>query len=489
MGTASPKMTRNCHLARWSGVLIPMLLVACGGSMRRPGDEVSGVPPIFLPPSDPFTPLDGGPGSPIVPPLVTPPQVPPDAGAPTPTPPGTDANAPDGAPVVSPGGVVAARNEFFRSDVVHKIEMIVDAGAWENYLREHRNFGGNDRTWYGAHVSIDGVQLLDVGFHSFGWGSRLENADKPNIHLDTNRTRPGQTFRGISRMRIKNNGQDVTGIRQTVIYQALREAKLMAPRSTFAELTVNGQPYGFYFVEESFNRDFVQERTGNSNGQAYEPLDCQGLLAPSGGCSQIVDYFEPVFNDAISLGQDLIPLCQAANSPDDQFLGAMASVIDVTEWMETLAIGTTLAGDDDGFTTAGSNFRLYHDTATGKFRLTLLGVDDTFLAERLPQPSFPLPRPTDSCQDDNPDYRDIFLEKLLATPAGRIMYASAVRKMRTGVLEPTRLKQRVDALWSMIGGRVKADPKLNRDYDPDESVDSLKEYIDERWRALEAAGY
>jgi hypothetical protein len=464
--------------------------------MRRPPEEVTPPPPVILPPT-PYAPTDAGPGGTDgAPPPPPPPPLAADAGVPTPDGPRTDAPAgADRPPMPPPGSVVAARDDFFRSNVIHQIEMVVDEAAWDSYLREHRSFDdgalddADGRTWYRAHLRIDGVQLLDVGFHSFGYGSRLENADKPNIHLDTNRNVPGQSLRGITRMRIKNNGQDVTGIRQTIIYQAMRESKLMAPRSTFAELTVNGRPYGFYFIEESFTRDFVQERTGNSNGQSYEPTDCQGLLAPSGGCNAIVEYFTPSFNDAISLGQDLIPLCQAANSPDDQFLGAMSSVIDVGEWMDQLALATSLAGDDDGFTTAGSNFRLYHDTATNKFRLILLGVDDTFLAERLPDPAFPIPEPTDSCQDDNSDYRDIFLEKVIATPMGRSLYAQAVRKMRTGVFEPTRLKQRIDTLWALVGSRVKADPLLSRDYDPDESLASLKRYIDERWRAVEMAGY
>jgi hypothetical protein len=418
-----------------------------------------------------------------------------DAGAMSP--PAPDGAAPDAEPAgaadagAAPVDERAAREDFFRSEVIHRIEIKVDPAVWQSFMGEHRTFRSSAvRTWFRADFRIDGTDLRDVAFRSFGWGSRDENRNKPNLNLDINRNVPGQTLRGIERMRIKNNGQDVSGLRQTILYQAMRESNLMAPRSTYADLVVNGEPFGFYFVEEAFTGGFVKERTGNSNGAAYEPVGCQGLVIPTdGGCDEMEDYFSRSFNETVGLGEDLAALCRAMNGPPEQLLAALDPLILVSEWIDQLAIDTALAGNRDGFSVAGSNFRLYHDTALDKLRLVVLGPDDTFVPDHLPEPSFVKPEPDPGCLEDNPQFRDIFLEKLQATPAGLALYQSAVRKFRTGALAAPRVKQRIDTLWALIGSRVQNDPLKVDYYDGVESKDAIKQFIDRRWPALEQAGF
>ena len=79
----------------------------------------------------------------------------------------------------------------------------------------------------------------------------------------------------------------------------------MAPRSTYAELIVNNEAYGLYSVEESFTSSFVRERTGNDNGAAYEAIDCQGFVAPLGGCAALIEDFTRPFNPTAGAGEDL----------------------------------------------------------------------------------------------------------------------------------------------------------------------------------------
>jgi hypothetical protein len=395
------------------------------------------------------------------------------------------------APAPPPLSGMAAREDFFRSEVVHRIEVTVDPSVWESFMREHQVFDPHaQRTWYQANFRIDGVELRNVGFHSFGWGSRAENQAKPNLSLDTDRVVPGQSLRGIERMRIKNNGQDVSGLRQAILYQAMRASNLMAPRSTYADLFVNDQPYGFYFVEESFTQGFIRERTGNSDGAAYEPAGCQGFVMPSqGGCEAMVDYFNDTFNPNPAGAAHLIGLCRAMNGPAEGWIEAVAPYIDLHEWIDQVAIDTALAGNNDGFSVAGANFRLYHDTALNKLRLVILGNDDTFDADWLPNPSFLRPEPSIDCRSERSHYRDIFIEKLVATPAGLALYQAAVRELRTGALAAQTVKQRVDALWAIVGDRARNDPLREPSQDLESSKEAIKRYVDLRWKILEDAGF
>jgi hypothetical protein len=400
---------------------------------------------------------------------------------------GSAADAPGG----DPADEIAARVDFFRNEVVHRIEITVEPAMWQAFMAIHRTFAPKRmNTWFRADFRIDGTVLRDVAFHSFGWGSRDYNKNKPNLSLDIDRNVPGQSLRGIERMRIKNNGQDPSGLRQAILYQAMRESKLMAPRSTYAELFVNGAPHGYYFVEESFTEGFVRERTGNGDGAAYEPHGCQGLVSPAdGGCDNMPDWFTRPFNPMAGRGEDLVALCRAMNGPPEQLLTALSPLIIVSEWIDQLAIDTALAGDRDGFSVTGSNFRLYHDTTLDKLRLVVLGPDDTFLPEHLPEPSFLRPEPDEGCLEDNPQFRDIFLEKLVATPQGLALYQQAVRKLRTGVLAAATVKQRVDALWTIVGTRAVNDPLLASYADVIDSKETIKEFVNRRWPVLEQAGF
>jgi hypothetical protein len=410
-----------------------------------------------------------------------------DAAGPLPTPADAGTGV-DAAPDVA----MAPAPEFFQTEVVHRIEITMDPAGWQAYMQDHVNYGLRPMPrWFAADFRIDGVQLRNVAFHVFGFGSRLENKQKPNLSLDINRNVPGQSLAGVTRMRIKNNGQDVSGLRQVITYEAMRKANLLAPKSTYAELVVNGEPYGFYSIEEAFTRRFVRERVGNDNGPAYEAQDCRGLVAPQDGCERIVGWYNRDFNETVGEGEDLIALCNAVNGPPERFMTDVPALLNFSEWIDQIAINTALLGDNDGYSRSGANFRLYHDTALNKFRLIVLGPDDTYAPGRLPLPDPLRPAPKEGCLDPDaggPQFRDIFLERLISTPEGLAMYQQAVKKMRTGVFAPAALKARVDELWTIIGPHVKADKRNVQYMDPDEFKEDIKKYVDLRWPALEQAG-
>ncbi len=472
------------------------LLLACTDKTAEPPASPSplapptstdaGPQPVPSPTADASAPrpdATSGPSTTPAPPVTMQPGAPP-PGAPAPMPPGTP--MPPAGP--QPAGAAAA---FFRPEVIHKIEITIDPVQWQAFMAEHADVDSN-RTpaWRRAAFRIDGKQLNDVGFKTFGYGSREANANKPNLNLDISKYLPAQSLDGIERMRIKNGGQDISGLRQTLTYEALRAVGALAPRSTFAELFVNGEPYGFYFVEESFNKAFVLDRTGNDNGAAYEAGYCHGFVTPAaGGCDALVMSYQRAFNPTVGRGEDLAAVCRAMNGPAETLLTAVAPLIHLDEWIDVLAIDTALVGDHDGYSIAGNNFRLYHDTKLDRLRLVILGPDDTFNVRRLPAPNHVKPEPGGDCDDENPSYRDVFLDHLTSTPTGLARYQQAVRRLRTGPVAAEGLKQRVDALWAIIGARVKGQPARLLNEDPEASKESIKTYIDQRWAALASAGF
>jgi hypothetical protein len=381
-----------------------------------------------------------------------------------------------------------AADAFFNLSIVHRIDITVSAAEWADFMREHANTA-LDPLWRQADFKIDGVAFSKVGYKSFGFGSRLFGPNKPNLSLDLNKYVAGQSINGLTRMRIKNNGQDPSGLRQAITYEAMRAAGVGAPRAGFVEVFVNGENYGIFTVEEPFTSSFVLERTGNDNGPAYEADDCKGFVAPPGGCANLPANFSRSFNPLAGAGEDLVAMCNVMNGPVEQFMAGIAPLVDLPQWVTSIAAATAVAGDYDGFSTNGNNYRLYHNTANNKMLLYMFGPDVTYDSEYLPFPDPLKPAPAEDCQMRNPSYKDLFLEKLLATPAGLDMYTQAVKKLRGGVMSPAVIKQRVDALWALVGARVVADPKRDKaPPDPETSKERIKIFMDQRSAALQAKG-
>ena len=410
------------------------------------------------------------------------------SGAPTAADGGDAASASDGGKIPGDGGGgAAARAAFFVTTKIHKLELAVEAADWQRFMAEHRNLDPDAVfTWHTGDVTLDGAKLPRSGFKAFGYGSREANPNKPNLRIDFKRNDPNQDNGGVEGLRAKNCGQDVTCLREPLTFDAMRAAGLPVLRTTFADVFVNGEAFGFYLLEESIGRDFVRDLTGNDDGAIYEAGDCQGFVPPAKGCAALLDLYQQPFNVPVSTGADLAAICAAINGDPAQFASSVGALVKLDEWIQAVAADTAIAGDYDGFSTNGANFRLYGDTKLKKMRLVITGPDTTYDPDYHPDPL--KPAPGSDCKKANPAYRDLFLEKLTATPAGLEQYKSAVRGLRQGEMSPAKLGAGVDALWAVIGARVKADPKRTARPDPEASKEDIKKYLTRRNTALAALG-
>ncbi len=381
----------------------------------------------------------------------------------------------------------AARVVFFETTTIHKVEVKLPAADWDRYMKEHRNLDPDfNPTWFTAEVVVDGTSVPNTGIKNFGYGSREVSPNKPNIRVDFSKNVRTQFYKGIDEIRLKNNGQDTTGLRQPIVFESLRAAGLMASRTSYAEVVVNGEPFGFYLVEEPFGREMVRIGAGNNDGTAYEASDCQGFVAPPKGCGDLLEFYDRPFNDELGEGEDLKAICEVMNGPADRFVSGVSQLVKLDEWTLGVAADLALAGDYDGFSTSGANFRLYNDTKLKRMRLVIGGPDTTFDALYTPDPL--KPRPSSNCRNVNPHYRDIFLEKLTGTPAGLEQYKAAVRQLRTGVMAPAKLRARVDALWAITGAKVKEDKKRPPTPEPEAFKELMKTFFDQRDAELAKLG-
>jgi hypothetical protein len=353
------------------------------------------------------------------------------------------------------GGGVGA---IFDAAVVHEIAIEVDAGAWQTFMEEVA-LEDPPKTWRSAEITFDGTKLADVGFRTFGYGSRVTNPAKPNLRLDFNRYVPGQTLAGLKNLRLKNSGQDQSFLREPIVFEAMRAAGVLAPRTGWARVRVNGEEHGLYQVLEPVDKRFVLDRTGNDDGPGYKTLGCWSFAEPAGGCGALVQAYERPFNQSAGAGEDLAAVCQVVTStPDAGYLAGLAGPMALDELVRYEAVNAFIA-DIDGLPAAANNTYFYRDTASDKLRVVASGVD---LSLGNGDPLDVLaPWPAPWC----PGYTERLLERLLAVPAGAALYVGHIQGTARALLETSAVAARVAELWAVIGPELATDPRLYGSFD------------------------
>jgi hypothetical protein len=96
---------------------------------------------------------------------------------------------------------------------------------------------------------------LEVGLRLKGnLGASFEDLDgKAAFKVKFDEFVPGQTFLGLEKMTLNNMVQDPSMLHEALAYQAFRDAGVPAPRTGYAFVRVNGEPYGLYLNLESLD--------------------------------------------------------------------------------------------------------------------------------------------------------------------------------------------------------------------------------------------
>jgi len=77
--------------------------------------------------------------------------------------------------------------------------------------------------------------------------------DKVSLKIKFNFATKGQRFFGLKRMTLNNMAQDPTLTHETLAYQLFRDAGVVASRTGFATVAINGEPRGLYLNLEAYD--------------------------------------------------------------------------------------------------------------------------------------------------------------------------------------------------------------------------------------------
>lgn len=182
-----------------------------------------------------------------------------------------------------------------------------------------------------------------------------------------------QRFFGFKQLSLANGFSDDTYLRETLTYDLMRDAGLVAGKTAFYEVVLDyGEGpvnLGIYTVVEVVDDTVVETAFGDDDGNIYEG-DGSGVTLAEGTSDQIADSFEKENNeDAADWSdiEDLYNVLHAETRLTDaaQWRADLEAVFDVDTFLNWLAVSAVVKNWD----TYGSmthNFYLYNNPETGQ---------------------------------------------------------------------------------------------------------------------------
>ena len=301
--------------------------------------------------------------------------------------------------------------EFFSSTNLIAFQIELDSNASEQ-------LEARPKTYVAGRIRVGDQVFEEVGIRLKGSGTFQPLYDRPSVAVKFNWRQPSQRFAGLAKLFLENSGQDATRMCKALANGAYSDAGLAAPRITQARVSVNGRDLGFYVVSEAINKTFLKEHFGNDKGNLYEAdfRDLNQMLKQANG---------PPGEQA-----DLQALGRAAGLVDRSArLQALGRVLEVDQFLDFLAIEMILA-NWDGYAFYQNNYRLYHNPSSDRITFIPHDLDNTFF---------------ESGMCIIPPRRGLLTAALLDTETARQEFRHRVAGLAPKLLDPERIRQRVDA--------------------------------------------
>ena len=219
--------------------------------------------------------------------------------------------------------------------------------------------------------------LTNVGIHVRGNTSR--DAAKKSFELSFNSYVPGRKYRGLEKMKLNGEHNDVSILRSKVSYDLLTACGLPSARSSYMKLFINNEYKGLYIHIEHFDEEYIQKRFPNDNtGNLFKCFYGSDLTYHGTNPTYYQNTYKLKTNEVVNDYSGLIHLIEVLyNSANANFVCEIQDVFDVDSYLRTLAV-EILIGQWDGYAYNKNNYFLYERPSDGKFFFMEYDLDNTF---------------------------------------------------------------------------------------------------------------
>lgn len=253
------------------------------------------------------------------------------------------------------------RENLYSLEVIPTFRLELDETAWAALTAEPKEYTRGT-------FSDGNVRIENVGVRLKGNFTLRTLDEKPSFKLKFNEFVSGQRYLGFEGLTLNNMVSDASLLREWLGYEVFRGFGVPAPRTGYATVEVNGEPYGLYLNIEPYNDDFLERNFDDPSGNLYEG-----------------DHGDDVQRDVASWDQDE----GADTSRDDlrQLREAMAGDVDSYFYGEDAPIATheffafvaaeAFVGHFDGYQ-APHNYFIYNEPASARWFFLPWNLDQAF---------------------------------------------------------------------------------------------------------------
>jgi uncharacterized protein (TIGR03437 family) len=256
-----------------------------------------------------------------------------------------------------------AANAFFDDSTVQIVNVAMDPNDWAALLQNYTL-----DTYYHATMTWNG-QTVGFGIRSHG-GNGSRSPIKPNLDFNFAHYTTGQTFLGLPFVVMKANNEDASNLHEWISMKLYRKMGLPAPREAPAQLFINGQLLGFYYIIEHEDESFLERNFGEDGGYLYEweydgsaccNYEWGNLGTSPNSYSTMVELKTDQATPDLTNLANLIQAINASTASESTYISGLSAYMDPKLFLSYCATENLLAEEDgvlDGVVGL-NNFYLY----------------------------------------------------------------------------------------------------------------------------------
>ncbi|MBQ8177017.1 MAG: CotH kinase family protein, partial [Oscillospiraceae bacterium] len=158
-------------------------------------------------------------------------------------------------------------NQLFGTDVM-TIDIIADETAWQTMLDNASN-----EEYISVDVVINNKKITNVGIRPKGNNSLQQvessDSDRYSFKIKFDEYVDGQTCFGLDMLVLNNMIGDATFMKEYTAFDMMKTLGIETPYFNYADISLNGEKWGFYFAMEAYNDSYEQRVSGDESGVLY----------------------------------------------------------------------------------------------------------------------------------------------------------------------------------------------------------------------------
>lgn len=267
---------------------------------------------------------------------------------------------------------------LFTVDTLHTVEITLDDDAWDGLY-------GDPYTFVAGDVRVDGDLLPRSGIRLRGkYGSFRTITGKPKFKIEFNEYEDDQRYLGMKAIALNNEVVDCSYLKEPLGYAVFGAAGIPAPRTSFAQVRVNGEDYGLYVVVEVPDDSFLTRTYADPSGNLY---DGKYLYYGDKGY-QLLDFaagLDEMFplEEGTDVGHADVAAVSAAilaGVGTGDFATPVGAVVDL-DFFHHFEAAEQWIGHVDGYAMNQNNYRVYFDPATQRMQFVPWDLDYAFIED------------------------------------------------------------------------------------------------------------